>query len=196
MQALWKAAGRWGAVLLLSITVAGCALRDSPLLGDMDTSSALRVIEQPLVLRHLLTGELFAREAVELLAPNVGQWPIQIRQLVENGVMVDQGDAVVDFDNSTLAGNLDQQRTAVVTAETQLVSIRATSQANAPLNDNHQQRVEPGAVDLNVAFGLRRSTVVTLDIDKTPNVPILVAVPIEDEVFTLDLQPHSLRAES
>ncbi|MCH8345253.1 MAG: hypothetical protein IH983_14885 [Planctomycetes bacterium] len=74
--------------------------------------------------------------------------------------------------------------------------IRATSEANAPLNDDHQQRVEPGAVDLNVAFGLRRSTVVTLDIGETPNVPILVEVPIGGEVFTLDLQPHSLRAET
>ncbi|MCZ6542334.1 MAG: M12 family metallo-peptidase [Planctomycetota bacterium] len=74
--------------------------------------------------------------------------------------------------------------------------ILATSEANAPLNDDHQQRVEPGAIDVNVAFALRRSTVARLDIGETPNVPILVEVPIEGEVFTLDLQPHSLRAET
>ena len=74
--------------------------------------------------------------------------------------------------------------------------IRATSEVNAPLNNDLKQHVEPGAIDVNVAFALRRSTVVTLDIGETPNVPILVDVPIEGEVFTLDLQPHSLRAET
>ena len=48
---------------------------------------------------------------------------------------------------------------------------------------------------VNTALGLRASEVVTINVDLTPQVPLLVAVAIGEERYTLDLAPHSLRTD-
>jgi multidrug resistance efflux pump len=81
------------------------------------------------VLRHVLTGELEAEQAVAFIAPNVGQWPIQIQRLPQNGSVLRAGDVVVEFDSSQLAANLESQRMAVIRAEAALESARLRAEA-------------------------------------------------------------------
>jgi len=48
--------------------------------------------------------------------------------------------------------------------------------------------------DVNLAFNLTASKVVTLDINTTPNLPIDTQIMIDDQPFTMTLTPHSIRA--
>jgi len=89
------------------------------------------VVRGALIERHLLTGELWAENAVELLAPDLGIWPLQIRWLVADGAAVAAGDPVVEFDNSSLSEQLQQVESAVVEAQNGLANTR--SQAAATL---------------------------------------------------------------
>jgi HlyD family secretion protein len=116
--------------LLLSAAAAlcGCAAPAAPDLGQArPPRGAARVERAALVLRHVLTGELEAERAVVFIAPNVGQWPIQIQRLPQNGSAVRAGQVVVEFDSSQLTGNLDSQGMAVIRAEAQLESVRLRS---------------------------------------------------------------------
>ncbi len=47
----------------------------------------------------------------------------------------------------------------------------------------------------NQNLGLRASSVVTLQIDRTPSLPLAVVLPFEGESYTLDFAPHSVRSE-
>ncbi|HUP21635.1 MAG TPA: efflux RND transporter periplasmic adaptor subunit [Thermoanaerobaculia bacterium] len=83
----------------------------------------------PLVLRHLLSGELEAESALAFVAPNVGQWPIQIQTLPQSGTVVQAGAVVVEFDSSQLTANLDSQRMAVIRAAAELEATRLRTAA-------------------------------------------------------------------
>lgn len=153
-----------GIVLCALLGITGCRPSDarSPPPGaesPPDQGAELRVTQGPLVGRHLMTGELFAEQAAELIAPNVGQWPIQIRKLVENGIRVETGEPVVEFDNSNQVGNLDQQRTAVVTAETQLLSTQATAAASVQEAEferlRRQSEFEKASLKADIPSGLQ-----------------------------------------
>ncbi len=48
----------------------------------------------------------------------------------------------------------------------------------------------------NAAFGLHSSKVATIQFDRTPGVSQTIAVPFGDGVLEVDLQPHSIRADS
>lgn len=111
--------------------VCGCAAPASPDLGaaPLRAGGGLRVERAPLVLRHLLTGELEAESSVPFVAPNVGQWPIQIQRLPQNGAAIRAGETVVEFDSTQLAANLDTQRMAVIRAEADLESARLRTAA-------------------------------------------------------------------
>ena len=54
--------------------------------------------------------------------------------------------------------------------------------------------VEILAERANQVLGLLASDIVTLEIDRTPTLPIVVTVPIAGQLLTLDLVPHSVRA--
>jgi multidrug resistance efflux pump len=111
--------------LLTLAACCGCAAPASSDLGGVAAQpGALRVERGPLVQRHLLTGELAAESAVAFVAPNVGQWPIQIQALPLNGSVLRAGEVVVEFDSSQLAANLDNQRMAVLRAAADLESTR------------------------------------------------------------------------
>ena len=79
--------------------------------------------------RFLLTGELAARDAALLVAPNANIWPLSIRWLEEDGAEVSTGDPIVEFDNSQLATNLEELERAAVEAQSQLTSLQATVRA-------------------------------------------------------------------
>lgn len=56
----------------------------------------------------------------------------------------------------------------------------------------------PATIDpsqVNRVLGLSASTLIRLDVPDTPEVPISVTLPLEGQVVTLDLAPHSVRAE-
>ena len=46
------------------------------------------------------------------------------------------------------------------------------------------------------AFGLRAGAIVSLDLDTTPGVAQRIIVPVGDEFYTLDVEPHSVRANN
>ena len=56
---------------------------------------------------------------------------------------------------------------------------------------------EPGGLhpEVAAAFGIEAGTVVSIEMDRTPNVPVTVVVPIEGTEYTLDLAPHSVRGD-
>ena len=75
--------------------------------------------------RILLTGQMVAEEGVELTTPNTNQWPVPIRWIVEDGTYVEEGDPVVQFDNSQVVSNLDALRDQVQEAHNQLATKRS-----------------------------------------------------------------------
>ncbi len=119
------------AVLLSGLT--GCA---PPLAGDLPVpdsrasqASDSRIESGPLTLRTVLSGVAEAAEVAELVVPDVGVYPIQVRRLLENGTEVHAGDIVAELDNSSLVTNLAQLEDNVVQAETQLITTEAQAAA-------------------------------------------------------------------
>ncbi|HEX2463127.1 MAG TPA: efflux RND transporter periplasmic adaptor subunit [Thermoanaerobaculia bacterium] len=81
-----------------------------------------RVRREPFERQYLLSGELVAERAIDLVAPDVGIRPLEVRQVVVNGTQVAAGDVLMAFDNSELAAGLEEQRIALLTARTGLVT--------------------------------------------------------------------------
>jgi HlyD family secretion protein len=78
-----------------------------------------------LVDRVLLTGELRATTAVELVVPRTtATWELAIRWMAEDGVAVKAGDRVLAFDNSAVTADLEQKHLALLEAEMTLRSAR------------------------------------------------------------------------
>ncbi|MCH7527162.1 MAG: hypothetical protein IID39_06980, partial [Planctomycetes bacterium] len=49
--------------------------------------------------------------------------------------------------------------------------------------------------EVAAAFGLDDGTVVSIDMDRTPNVPVTIVVPINGTDYALNLSPHSVRTD-
>ena len=90
---------------------------------------APRVRREPFERQYLLSGELVAERAIDLLAPEVGVRPLEIRQMVENGTRVAAGDILMAFDNSELAAGLEEERISVLSERTGLVTIESQTGA-------------------------------------------------------------------
>jgi multidrug resistance efflux pump len=98
--------------------------------GVVTSSPAdLRVYRGPLVQRHLLSGELEAVERAEIKVPRTREHRLQIQWLVADGSMVEEGETVLQFDNSSFAANLDQQRTALQRSRRTLLQTLAGGEA-------------------------------------------------------------------
>lgn len=69
----------------------------------------------------LLSGEVAARNSQVLVAPEANEWVVQIAWMVEEGTRVAPGDAVVQYDSTSVAANLEQLEAGLrrVTAEAQ-----------------------------------------------------------------------------
>jgi hypothetical protein len=70
----------------------------------------LVVARGDLAQRLLLTGELHAARAHDLVVPRAPTWRLQIRWLAEDGAEVRAGDPVVEFDSTEFTSNLEQSR--------------------------------------------------------------------------------------
>jgi multidrug resistance efflux pump len=65
-----------------------------------------RAEEPPL----LLTGEVFSRQAQEIIVPLTTNWQARISQMVPEGNLVRAGEVVVEFDGTEAARAMEQQR--------------------------------------------------------------------------------------
>jgi multidrug efflux pump subunit AcrA (membrane-fusion protein) len=73
----------------------------------------------------LLTGELRAVRSVEIKAPQTNQFQMRIQFMAEEGTFVEQGDALLDFDNSALAEQERDLESQILDAEIQIGTKRA-----------------------------------------------------------------------
>ncbi len=58
----------------------------------------------------LLTGEVYSRQAQEIIVPLTPNWQARISTMVPEGVFVETGDVVVEFDGTEAARAMEQQR--------------------------------------------------------------------------------------
>src|SRR5205814_1908103 len=88
-----------------------------------DNSLVARVKRGPFAVTVNTSGELRARQFVQITAPGgaqqVGAWQMKIQSIVPEGTIVKQGDVVAELDRSTLANKLDEVRLALQKAEAQ-----------------------------------------------------------------------------
>lgn len=63
----------------------------------------------------LLTGEVFSRQAQEIIVPLTTNWQSRISELAPEGSFVESGELVVAFDGTEAARQLEQQREAART---------------------------------------------------------------------------------
>jgi len=73
----------------------------------------------------LLTGELRAVHSVAIKAPQTNQFQMRIQFMAEEGAFVEQGDALLDFDNSALAEQVRDLESQILDAEIQIGTKRA-----------------------------------------------------------------------
>jgi HlyD family secretion protein len=87
--------------------------------------------------RVLLTGDLRAASAVELVVPRtMVTWELAIRWMAEDGAFVKQGDRVLSFDNSSVTSDLEAKRLALLEAQMTLQTARDTSAMDTAQKQN------------------------------------------------------------
>src|SRR5216683_41195 len=88
-----------------------------------DNSLVARVKRGPFAVTVTTSGELRARQFVQITAPSgaqqAGAWQMKIQSIVPEGTIVKQGDVVAELDRSTLANKFDEVRLALQKAEAQ-----------------------------------------------------------------------------
>ena len=70
--------------------------------------------------RLVLTGELHAARAEYITVPNVRGEETTIKWMVEDGAEVAAGQKVLELDTTSLIGDMDAKRLALVKAEAEL----------------------------------------------------------------------------
>ena len=100
------------AVLAAAALTAGCAGAGADeVVPAAPAAAAPLVVERgDFVDRLLLSGELRAARAHDLVVPRAPTWRLQIRWLAEDGAEVAAGDPLVEFDSTEFTSNLEQQR--------------------------------------------------------------------------------------
>src|SRR5713101_5772196 len=88
-----------------------------------DASLVARVKRGPFAVTVTSSGELRARQFVQITAPanaqQAGAYQMKIQSIVPEGTIVKQGDVVAELDRSTLANKLDEVRLALQKDEAQ-----------------------------------------------------------------------------
>ncbi|MCR9165171.1 MAG: HlyD family secretion protein [Nannocystaceae bacterium] len=94
--------------------------------GEAELAVPTAVVERgSLTQSLLLSGELEAEHAVELLAPRTDNWQIAIKWMAEDGSAVKKGDRVVEFDNSSVVEKISDFEVKVVEAGVDLETQQA-----------------------------------------------------------------------
>jgi len=121
----WSLPGRALPALLLGLSCLswGCSPVDAS--GEATPGEELVVSRGTFQTRHLLTGELRAAEAVNLVVPRTPGFQVQIRWMEEDGAEVEAGQRVVEFENSNVTSDLEDKRSSLAERETDLERTRA-----------------------------------------------------------------------
>jgi hypothetical protein len=105
------------------------ACRHAHAISAGDPAAGLTVRRGALRPRLLLTGELKAAHAVQLITPATPSFELQVTWLGEDGGRVAAGQPVAQFDNSTFAAQIEEKRSAVTSAEAELARLTADGRA-------------------------------------------------------------------
>ena len=109
----------WQGALLLLVASWACSVPE-----EMDQPPLL-VLQEPLVVRHHLTGEVVAERAVDLVVPRAGPRSLQIRWLADHGSEVAAGATVVELDSTELVSSIDDLQMRAVEAAMALQAAEA-----------------------------------------------------------------------
>ncbi|MGH1341693.1 MAG: HlyD family secretion protein [Nannocystales bacterium] len=113
-------------LMLCAALLGGCESAATVLHGEPELAVPTAVVERGSVSQTiLLTGELEAENAVELLTPRTENWQVAIKWLAEDGAVVKKGDRVVEFDNSSVIEKLGDLEVKVVEAGVELETQQA-----------------------------------------------------------------------
>ena len=104
----------------LLVCVAGCRGGRSTDRGSSDASAGLVVRRADFSVRLVLTGELQAARAENIVVPSFPGRQTTIRWIEEDGADVVAGQKVLELDTTSLVGDIDAKRLALVKAETEL----------------------------------------------------------------------------
>jgi multidrug resistance efflux pump len=115
---------------VLAAPLAGCAGR-ARAAGEEPVAAELTVHRGDLRTRQLLTGELEAAKAEELIVPRTPSWQIPIRWMEQDGAQVKAGQRVVEFDNSSFTSEIEEKRLSASEAEKDLVRMQAEARSAA-----------------------------------------------------------------
>src|SRR5947199_1343018 len=107
-------------VLLILVVPTAWLLARAP---AEDSALIARVKRGPFVVTVTTSGELRARQFVQITGPTnaqqAGAFQMKIQSIVPEGTIVKQGDVVAELDRSTLANKLDEVRLALQKAQAQ-----------------------------------------------------------------------------
>jgi HlyD family secretion protein len=122
---------RRAAWLALAAAAASCLPASAAEPARSGAAGGLRVRRDVFVRRVLLTGELKAVRAHEILVPRTPQWQVPIRWMEADGALVAAGKKILELDNTSVAANLEERRLAARRAGDELT--RQQAQAAATL---------------------------------------------------------------
>ena len=115
-------------IMAMGWAAAACSSRTEATTTVVALAAELEVTRGDLYDRVLLTGQLDAVLSKELVAPRTRVHTMSIRWMAEDGTEVATGDKVLEFDNSSFASGLEEQRLVVTRAENDLQSQAAANQ--------------------------------------------------------------------
>ncbi|MCZ6746685.1 MAG: efflux RND transporter periplasmic adaptor subunit, partial [Acidobacteria bacterium] len=109
---------------------------------DASASAASRSVVQRADFDHqlLLTGQLEAVRSIEIKSPQTSLFQMRIQFMAEEGTLVQEGDPILDFDNSALADQVLELENKILDAEIQIVAQR--NEIESTLKDLEIQQAE------------------------------------------------------
>lgn len=116
-----------------------------------DPSGALVAERGTLRPRLLLTGELRAARAEEVVIPRSPSWQLQIRWMEENGTRVRRGQKILDLENEEFVHELEEKRLALAQQTEELARLRAEAQLNRDLKAFTVRKLEAGLTKAELA---------------------------------------------
>jgi HlyD family secretion protein len=123
--------------LIAIVAVTACHHAAEHKSATQSASQVAVVTRGALTDRVLLTGELHAASAVELVVPRtMVTWELAIRWMAEDGAFVKQGDRVLSFDNSSVTADIETKRLALLEAQMTLQTARDTSAMDTAQKQN------------------------------------------------------------
>ncbi len=118
--------------LLPALLLVGCDPTMGMASAEPELAVPTAVVERGSVTQTLLlTGELEAENAVELITPRTETWQIAIKWMAEDGSAVKKGDPVVEFDNSAVIEKIIDFEVKVIEAGVDLETQQAETSVQA-----------------------------------------------------------------